>query len=87
MGIRQKGREGEPCEGSALGMHVMEQPFNPTEARSIEKQADVEHNVQSVSDCLHDADSSATVSPGAYLSECVEVLLHLSLCEGCSFVD
>lgn len=45
--------------------HVTEQPSNSTEARSIDKQVGIDHDVQSDSDFLHDGDSSATEISGA----------------------
>lgn len=56
----------------------MKQPFTSSGARSVVKQEDVEHDMQSDSNYRHSPDSSATEFPGAYLLEWVEVLLQLN---------
>lgn len=58
-----------------LGAHVMEQPSNLTEARSVVEQVHVEHDVQSDNVLRYDADRSATDSCGAPLLEREKVLL------------
>lgn len=57
-----------PCYGT--------EPSNPTGDRFVDKQVDVEHDVQAYSVLRHDVDSSAADSPGAIRLECVEVLLQ-----------
>lgn len=83
----KRGREGELCKGSVLGTIVLEEKSSPTEARSVEEQVDVEHELQSDAFFCFDADIRSTESPTLYLLACAEVLLHLSLGEGRCFIE
>lgn len=65
----------------------MKKPSYPTEALSVNKQKDVDLEVQLDSVFCPDADSTATMSPEAYLLECAEVSLQLRRGEGRCFVD
>lgn len=69
----RKDTEEEPGASSALGAHMMNQPFHPTESSSTDEQVDVDHDGHSDSIFRHDSENSATVSEGAYLLECAEV--------------
>lgn len=57
----------EPCVSSTLVVSLMEQTSNLTKTRFVNEQVDFEHHVRSESFIRHDADSSATDSPTAYL--------------------
>lgn len=56
----------------------MDASFNPSEAGSVGEQVDDGHNVLSDSVFRHDADNSATESPGAYLFKYAESVLQLN---------
>lgn len=62
---------------SAFRAYEMEQPSNPTKARSFGEQIDVYHEVQLDSGLHPDADSRATGSPEAHLLDFAEVLVQL----------
>lgn len=44
--LKRKGRE--PCTSPALGVYVMDQPFNLIKAFYVDQKVDVEHEGQSV---------------------------------------
>lgn len=47
MGKCRNRREGDSCASFSFGGHVIEQQSYPTEARSVDEQADVENEIQS----------------------------------------
>lgn len=62
----RKGREVEPCASYQLESHVVKQPCNCTEALSVDKEVDVEHDM--LSDCFsHDTKSRAAEAPESHL--------------------
>lgn len=83
----RKELRGEPYTSTALRGHVKEQTSNPTRALSVDKQIDVEHDMQSDPIFCHDVYSIATQSPQVYLWEYAELHLHFNQGEGICLVD
>lgn len=69
MGKFRNGRERQPCVSVPLGAHVMEKQSSLAEARTVDDQLHVEHDLQSDSLLLHDVQNSGKQFPGAFLLE------------------
>lgn len=82
----QRGYErGALCK-ICIGASCIGKASSPTGARSVGNQVDAEYEVQSYSAFRHEADSSVTESPRAYLWKFTGVLLQLSQFEGSCLV-
>lgn len=73
MGIYRKCKEGKTRANLAFRSHALEQQSNPTDARYVGEQENVEHDAQSDLIFRHGVNSRAPESPGMYLCDCGRV--------------